>query len=43
MPAKSRKQLAFAYAHKDKPWAKEMTEKTHTTKGLPQRKRKGKK
>jgi len=27
-PAKSRKQLKYAYAHKDEPWAQEMIAKT---------------
>ena len=28
MPAKSKKQLKYAYAHKDEPWAQEMIAKT---------------
>ena len=43
MPAKSKAQLRKAYALQRRGkdgWAKELIEKTHTTKGLPQRKRK---
>jgi len=32
MPAKSKKQLKYAYAHKDEPWAQEMIAKTPDTK-----------
>jgi hypothetical protein len=42
-PAKSKAQLAMAYAHKREKWAKELISKTHTTKGLPKRVKKGKK
>ena len=41
--AASKKQLAAAYAHKDETWAKEIIKGTHSTKGLPQRVKKGKK
>ena len=47
MPAKSKAQLRAAYAAKERgeKWGEEMVEKTHSTKGLPERvkKRKGKK
>jgi len=42
MPAKSKKQLRYAFAHKGEKWAEEIIAKTHTTKGLPER-AKGKK
>jgi len=41
--AASKKQLAAAYAHKDETWAKETIKGTHSTKGLPNRVKKGKK
>jgi hypothetical protein len=40
MPAKSKAQLRKAYALKNRGkdgWANELIEKTHTTKGLPER------
>jgi len=43
LPAVSRKQLKYAYAHKGEKWARELIEKTRSTKGLPMRARKGSK
>lgn len=43
MPARSKVQLRYAFAHKRQKWAKELISKTHTTRGLPQRVKKGKK
>ena len=44
MPAKSKAQLRAAYAAKARgeAWGAEMVEKTKTTKGLPERKKKKK-
>lgn len=45
MPAKSKAQLRAAYAAKERgeKWGEEMAEKTKSTKGLPERVKKGKK
>jgi len=40
--AVSKSQLRRAYAHKGENWAKEIIQGTHTTKRLPEKKRKGK-
>jgi hypothetical protein len=39
MPAVSKKQLRYAYAHRNEKWARELIENTPSTKGLPMRKK----